>query len=314
VSLPTYVVWRLLQAVPVALGVTILVFFLIHLVPGDPARTMLGNRATPERVRLLHQQWGLDKPLPVQYERFMKRLFRGDLGSSLFYSTPAGRLVVDRLPVTLWLIGLGALFSVLIAVPLATVAAAKRDRLPDQVIRAVPLVGLGFPSFWLGIMLLLAFALHSGSLFPVGGYGHGFVGHLHSMVLPALTVGLGIAPILVRSLRASLLEVLESDYITTARSKGLRERRVLIRHGLRNAVISTVSVLGVNIGFLVGGTLIIEQVYALPGVGQLMINSILQRDFPVVQAVTLAFAIMVVLVYLLADLAHAALDPRVRFD
>ena len=313
-SLAGYVVRRLLQAVPVALGVTILVFFLIHLVPGDPARTMLGNRATPERIQLLHKQWGLDKPLPVQYERFMKRLFRGDLGSSLFYSTPAGRLVVDRLPVTLWLIVLGAAFSMLIAVPLATIAAAKRDRLPDHVIRAVPLVGLGFPSFWLGIMLLLAFALNSGRLFPVGGYGHGFFGHLHSMILPALTVGLAIAPILVRSLRASLLEVLESDYVTTARSKGLRERRVLIRHGLRNAVISTVSVLAVNIGFLVGGTLIIEQVYALPGVGQLMINSILQRDFPVVQAVTLAFGIMVVLVYLLADIAHALLDPRVRFD
>jgi peptide/nickel transport system permease protein len=244
----------------------------------------------------------------------MKRLVRGDLGTSLFYDVPAGRLVLERLPVTLWLIGLGALFSVLIAVPLATIAAARREGLSDHVIRAVPLVGLGFPSFWLGIMLLLAFALNSGRLFPVGGYGSGFLGHLHSMFLPALTVALGLIAILVRSLRASLLEVFESDYITTARSKGLPERRVLIRHGLRNAIISTISVLAVSIGFLVGGTLIIEQVYALPGIGQLMINSILQRDFPVVQAVTLVFAIMVVLVYLLADILHAALDPRVRFD
>ena len=148
----------------------------------------------------------------------------------------------------------------------------------------------------------------------MGGYGEGFVGHLHSMILPALTVALGIAPILVRSLRASLLEILESDYIATARSKGLTERRVLIRHGLRNGIISMISVLAVSIGFLVGGTLIVEQVFALPGIGQLMINAILQRDFPVVQAVALVFAIMVVLVYLLADIAHAMLDPRVRFD
>jgi peptide/nickel transport system permease protein len=163
-------------------------------------------------------------------------------------------------------------------------------------------------------MLLLAFGLNMGRLFPVGGYGTGFAGHIRSMFLPALTVAIAISPILIRSLRASLLNVLESDYITTARSKGLPERRVLIRHALRNAVISTVTILGVNIGFLVGGTLVIEQVFALPGVGQLMINSIFQRDFPVVQGVTLTFAILVVIVYLLTDIVHSMLDPRVRFE
>jgi peptide/nickel transport system permease protein len=314
VSLTGYVARRLLQLVPIAFGVTILVFFLIHLVPGDPARTMLGNHATPQNVALLHRQWGLDEPLPVQYWRFLARIARGDLGSSLFYSVPAGRLVLERLPPTLWLIGLATILAVLISVPLAALAATKRDRAADHVVRAVPLVGLGFPQFWVGIMLLLVFGLHLGRAFPVGGYGSGLLGHLHSMFLPALTVALGITPILVRSLRASLLEVLESDYVTTARSKGLPERRVLVRHALRNAVISTVSVLGVNIGFLVGGTLVVEQVFALPGIGQLMINSIFQRDFPVVQAVTLVFAVMVVLVYLLTDVVHALLDPRVRFD
>jgi peptide/nickel transport system permease protein len=313
-SLTGYVVRRLLQAVPVALGVTILVFFLIHLVPGDPARTILGNRATAQRVALLRHDWGLDRPLPVQYEKFMGRLAHGDLGSSLFYGVGAGRLVLDRLPVTLWLICFGAILSVAIAVPLALVAATRRDRVSDHLIRGVPLVGLGFPPFWIGIVLLLVFSLHLGRLFPVGGYGSGFLGHLHSMFLPALTVALAICPILIRSLRAALLEVLESDYITTARSKGLSERRVLMHHALRNAAISTVSVLGVNIGFLVGGTLVIEQVFAVPGVGQLMINSIFQRDFPVVQAVTLVFSLLVVLVYLLTDVAHALLDPRVRFE
>ncbi|MFN2627160.1 MAG: ABC transporter permease [Gaiellaceae bacterium] len=313
-SLTGYVLRRLLQLVPIALGVTILIFFLIHLVPGDPARTILGNQATPERIALVRHDFGLDRPLLVQYERFMGRIVHGDLGSSLFYSVPAGRLVLDRLSVTLWLIGFGTLLAVLIAVPLAAVAATKRNRWPDQLVRAVPLVGLGFPAFWLGIMLLLVFGLHLGRGFPVGGYGSGFLGHLHSMFLPALTVALGIAPILIRSLRASLLEVLESDYIVTARSKGIPERRVLARHALRNAVISTVSVLGVNVGYLVGGTLVIEQVYALPGIGQLMINSIFERDFPVVQAVTFVFAVMVVLVYLTTDVVHALLDPRVRFD
>jgi peptide/nickel transport system permease protein len=293
-------------------GVTILVFFLIHLVPGDPARTILGNQATPARVALVRHEFGLDKPLLVQYRKFMGRLVRGDLGSSLFYSVPAGHLVLERLPVTLWLIGLGTLLSVVIAVPLAVIAAIKRNRLPDQVVRAVPLVGLGFPPFWLGIMLLLIFGLHLGRAFPVGGYGSGFLGH--AMFLPALTVALGISPILIRSLRASLLEVLESDYVITARSKGIPESRVIRRHALRNAVISTVTVLGVNVGFLVGATVIVEQVFALPGIGQLLINAIFERDFPVVQAVTLVVALMVVLVYLITDVVHALLDPRVRYD
>ena len=309
-----YILRRLVQAVPVVIGVTILVFFMIHLVPGDPARTMLGVHATPQKVAALHHEWGLDKSIPEQYKLFMGRLLHGNLGDSLFYHVSARSLIWQRLPVTLWLIGYGTVLSILIALPLATIAATRKDAFRDQAVRAVPLVGLGFPPFWLGIMMLLAFGLHLGRLFPVGGYGEGLTGHLHSMFLPALTVALGIAPILIRSLRASLLQVLESDYITTARSKGIPERRVLLRHALRNAVSSTVSVLGVNIGFLVGGTVVIEQVFALPGIGQLMLNSIFQRDFPVVQGVTLVFGIMVVLVYLTTDVVHSLLDPRVRFD
>jgi peptide/nickel transport system permease protein len=313
-DLTAYVARRLLQMVPVALGVTILVFFMIHLVPGDPARTMLGVHATPDKVAALHKEWGLDESLPKQYVKFMQRLAHGDLGDSLFYRVPARELIVDRLPVTLWLIGYGTGLSILIALPLAAIAASRRDAARDQVVRVVPLIGLGFPSFWVGIMLLLAFGLNAGRFFPVGGYGTGVSGHIRSMFLPALTVAIAISPILIRSLRASLLSVLESDYITTARAKGLPERRVLIRHAMRNAVISTVAVLGVNIGYLVGGTLVIEQVFALPGVGQLMINSIFQRDFPVVQGVTLVFAILVVLVYLITDILHSLLDPRVRFE
>jgi peptide/nickel transport system permease protein len=314
VTLGEYVVRRLLQMIPVVAGVTVLVFFMIHLVPGDPATTVLGNQATPARVAAVRHAWGLDKPLYVQYWKFMGRVVHGNLGDSLFYGVSAGHLVLQRLPVTLWLIFMSAFLAVAIAVPLAAIAATKADRAPDHVVRAVPLIGLGFPPFWIGIVLLLIFGLHFGREFPVGGYGSGFLGHLHSMFLPALCVALGLAPILIRSLRASLLEVLESEYVTTARSKGLSEQRIMRKHAMRNAIISTVSVLGVNIGYLVGGTLVIEQVFALPGIGQLMINSIFQRDFPVVQAVTLVFAVMVVLVYLFTDVAHALLDPRVRFE
>jgi peptide/nickel transport system permease protein len=309
----SYVLRRLAQMVPVVLGVTIIVFFMIHLIPGDPARTMLGVHATPARVARLRHQWGLDRPLPVQYGLFMKRLVHGDLGTSLYYQESAARLIIQRLPATLWLLGYAMALSVLIALPLAALAATKKDSLRDQVVRAVPLVGLGMPTFWIGIMLILALALKV-RLFPVGGYGVGFFGHLRAMFLPGLTVALAIAPMLIRSLRANLLAVLESDYVTTARSKGLPERRVLARHAMRNAVISTVTVLGINLGFLVGGTLVIEKVFALPGVGALMIDAIFNRDFPIVQGVTLVFAILVVLVNLATDIVYSLLDPRVRFD
>jgi peptide/nickel transport system permease protein len=309
-----YVGRRLLALLPILLGISILVFLLVHLIPGTPAVTILGNKATPERVALLEHEWGLDRPLPAQYANFVGRIVRGDLGQSLFYDVPAGSLVMQKLPITLFLIALGGLFALIIAVPLSVLAATKRDRVPDHVVRAVPLVGLGFPPFWIGFVLLLVFAIRI-PLFPVGDYGQGgFLDHLYHMVLPGLTVALAIAPILIRSLRASLLEVLGADYITTARSKGLAERRVLTRHGLRNAVISMVAVLGVNLAYLVGGTVIIEKVFNLGGAGQLMVDSIFQRDFPVVQAATLVFAVIVVLIYLATDVAQALLDPRVRFD
>ena len=308
-----YVARRLAQMVPVAIGVTIIVFFMIHLVPGDPARTLLGFRATDQAVAALHHEWGLDRSLPAQYGLFMSRLFHGDLGDSLFYRVSATSLILGRLPATLWLLGYAIVLSVVIAVPLATLAATKKDSARDQVIRAIPLVGLGMPSFWVGIMLILFLALDS-HIFPVGGYGHGFLEHLRSMFLPGLTVAIAISPLLIRSLRASMLSVLESEYVTTARSKGIPERRVIVRHVLRNAVIPTVTVLGINIGFLMGGTLVIENVFALPGIGSLMIQSILNRDFPVVQGVTLVFGSMVVLVNLTTDVVYSLLDPRVRFD
>jgi peptide/nickel transport system permease protein len=310
----SYVFRRLLQLIPVVFGVTLIVFFMIHLIPGDPARTMLGVHATPEAVARLHKQWGLDQPLFNQYLDFMQRLLHGDLGESLFYNLDVKTLLIQRVGPTLWLLGMTTIFAVIIAVPLATLAATKKDSSRDQAIRVVPMFGLAMPSFWVGIILILLFGLHLGRLFPVGGYGDGLVGHIHSMILPAFTVALFISPILIRSLRASLLNVLESDYITTARAKGISERRVVIRHAVRNGIISMVTVLGLNIAYLVGGTLVVEKVFALPGIGSLMIDSILQRDFTVVQGITLVFAILVVLINLITDIVHSMLDPRVRFD
>src|SRR6266566_2231963 len=308
-----FVVQRLLQLVPVAIGTTIVVFFMIHLIPGDPARTILGIHATPRAVALLHQQWGLNRPLLSQYWLFLDRLLHGNLGQSLFYGASVSSLILSHLPPTLWLLTYATVLTVLISVPLAVLAASRRDGIRDHVVRAIPLIGLGMPPFWLGFLLIYAFAI-SLHLFPVSGYGSGFTGHLHSMFLPSLTVALALTPVVIRSLRASMLNVLTSEYIVTARSKGVSSRRLFLRHALRNAVIPAVTVLAINLGYLVGATVIIEEIFAIPGIGQLMINAIFQRDFPVVQGVTLVFGIMVVLVYLLADLAYAALDPRVRFD
>ena len=310
----SYIISRLLQVIPVIFGCTLVCFFMLHLVPGDPARTMLGVHATPQGVAQLHKEWGLDKPLWQQYTDYLGRLMHGDLGTSLFYRLDVSTLIHDRLGPTLWLLLFAAVMSVLIAVPLAVLAASRPDGARDQVVRFVPMFGLGMPSFWVGIILLIVFALHLGRHFPVGGYGHGFTEHMHSMILPALTVALFISPILIRSLRASLLDVLQADYITTARAKGISERRVMVRHAVRNGIISMVTVLGLNIAYLVGGTLVVEQVFALPGIGALMINSIFQRDFTVVQAIALVFAVLVVLINLLTDIVVSLLDPRVRFD
>ena len=308
-----FVVQRLLLLIPVAVGVTIIVFFMVHLIPGDPAATILGIHATPKAVALLHQQWGLNRPLASQYWLFLDRLLHGNLGQSLFYGGSVSSLILSHLPPTLWLLAYSTVLTVLISVPLAVLAASRRDGIRDHVVRAVPLVGLGMPQFWLGFLLIYVFAI-SLRIFPVSGYGTGFTGHLQSMFLPSLTVALALTPVVIRSLRASMLNVLTAEYIVTARSKGVSSRRLFQRHVLRNAVIPAVTVLAINIGFLVGATVIIEQIFAIPGIGQLMINSIFQRDFPVVQGVTLVFAIMVVLVNLLADLSYAALDPRVSFE
>ena len=309
-----YVLRRLAQLVPVVFGVTFVTFLLVHLLPGDPAVSVLGVHATPQLVAQLHHKWGLDRSLPEQYWLFLERVAHGNLGDSLLYRVPVRSLVVDRAPVTLLLLLYSTVLAVIIAIPLALIAARRKDGTADQVVRAIPVVGLGMPAFWVGLMLITLLAADVVKWFPVGGYGNGFTGHLDSMFLPALTVAIGTAPLLIRSLRASLLSVLESDYITTARATGLPERRVLLRHALRNAIMPMITVLGINLGFLIGATVVIEKVFALPGVGALIFDGILQRDFEVVQGVTLLLAGLVVLVNIVIDVSYSLLDPRVRYD
>jgi peptide/nickel transport system permease protein len=305
-----YAARRLVQMIPVVLGMTMIVFLLLHLVPGDPARAMLGPRVPEEAVAELRQRWGLDEPLPAQFAQFLNRLAHGDLGVSLSYRVPVEELILPRVLPTVLLILYAVVLVSLITIPLATIVAANKGGWLDHLVRTIPLVGLGMPSFWLAIMLILFFALQL-HWFPVGGYGKTPLQILRALFLPALTVAIAIAPFTIRSLRTALIDVMESDFIDTARAKGLSERRVLLVHGLRNAIIPTVTVLAVNVGWLVGNTLIVEKVFALPGMGALMIDAVLERDFPVVQALALIFGIMVVLVNLTADLARAALDPRI---
>ena len=304
---------RLWQLLPVLFGITLVVFFMIHLIPGDPAATLLGNRSTPQAVAALRQQFGLDEPLYRQYLDFLGRVVQGDLGSSFVYKSSVRGLVAGRISATLWLLAVGALFSLLLSVPLAVLAASRKDAARDQAVRIVPLIGLGMPAVWVGLMLQLFFALKLG-LFPVSGFGGTFAEHAQSIVLPAATVAVALAPILVRSLRTSLLDVLDSDYVLTARAKGISRSRLLLHHALRNAAVSSVTVLGVNIAYLVGATVIVERVFALPGLGTLMLDSIYSRDFPVVQGVVIVIAVLVVLVNLATDLAHASLDPRVGVE
>jgi len=305
-----YVVLRLLQIVPTFLLIMVVVFVLVHLLPGDPTSTMIGDRATDADVARINAQLGLDRPIVVQFGIFVEQFFQGELGDSIVNRTSVLGLIAHRLPATLFLTAFAALLAVFMAVPLAFVAALRHNSGVDGTIRTAFQVGLSTPVFYLGILLLTLFAAHL-RWFPVGGYGETFGDKLYHLFLPALTLALSLSAVLMRNLRNSIVDVLEAEYVDFARAKGLKARVVLGKHVLRNAAIPTVTLLGLNIGTLIGGAVITETVFAVPGAGRLMIDSIYGRDYPVIQGLTLAFAIVVSLVFLVTDLVQAALDPRV---
>jgi peptide/nickel transport system permease protein len=311
-----YLATRLLALVPVLLGILTVVFVLIRLIPGDAVQLFLGTQVelTPEQMAELRRFFGVDKPLHVQYVDYLSRIVRGDLGVSLRTS----RLVLDdilqRLPLSFQLATLALLVAVVIAVPLGIASAVTRNSAFDVFTRIGGLLGLSMPSFWLGAMLILVFSryLHIslGQYVPIT---QNPLGTLQSLYLPALALGAAIAAILMRYVRSSLLEVLGQEYIRTARGKGLRSSAVMLRHALPNAMIPVITVLGFQMGYLLGGTVVIEEIFALPGMGRLVLQAIFQRDYPVVQGVVLVIALLFVLTNLVVDLLYAWIDPRIRY-
>jgi peptide/nickel transport system permease protein len=308
-----YIRKRLVLMIFVLFGVTLIIFAMIHLVPGDPAFLILGERATDQKAADLRHQLGLDQSLPLQYWHFISGIFHGNFGMSLLYKQPVNSLVFRRVPVSIFLAAYAMVMSAIITVPIGLWAATHRNKLSDHLIRAGFLFALTTPSFWLGILLILLFSLRL-HLFPVAGYGETFPQHLRYLFLPSLTLGLQLSAVLIRNLRSGIINTLDSDFVRTARSKGLTNRTVLIAHVLRNALVSTVSIFGLQFGALIGGTIIVERVFAIPGIGQLLFTSITARDYPVVQAITVVTAFMVVVVNLLVDLSYSFLDPRVTYE
>ncbi len=306
-----YAVRRIGQTLPVALLVTVLIFLLIKLLPGDPASAVLGDRASDEAIRALHQQWGLDRPLWQQYVLYMRNLATGNLGQSFRYRSPVIEMLPRRMAVTISLVVYSMLLSVLIAVPLAIVAARNRDRWPDQIVRGLITLPLASPAFWVGILLLIVFALKLG-WFPAAGYGEGFAGHLKHLFLPALTLSAAFTAVLTRNLRSSLIDVQATTYVYFARAKGLTRRVVLFRHIFRAALLPIVTLIGVRLSYAIGGAVVTETVFSLPGLGSWMVDSISARDYMVVQTLTLAFALGTMLINLATDLVYPLLDPRVR--
>lgn len=302
-----YIMRRVLLMIPIALGVTVVVFSIMHLAPGDPARIMLGVQATPEQVAALRAKLGLDQPIYVQYFRWITGVIKGDWGYSIQTGQPVLEIILERIGATFNLIGVAMLFSIAVGITTGIISAIRQYSIFDYIAMTLALLGISMPSFWLGLVLILIFGLHLG-WFPISGSGT--VKHL---ILPAITLGWVDSAVISRLTRSSMLEVIRQDYITTARAKGLSERAVVYKHALRNALIPIVTIIGLRIPWLFGGAVITETIFAWPGMGRLIVNSVLNRDFPVVQGVVLIMAFIVMFANLAVDILYAFLDPRIRY-
>jgi len=302
---------RLLHLLPVLLGISIISFGLIQLTPGDPARMILGNKASPEAIEAVRERMGLNNPPLVRYGKYMLGVFQADLGESIRYQQPVSKLIAQYLPVT----GFLATYVVLMTIPLTLLfgilSARNRGRWIDQVIRMGSVLGIAMPVFWLAILMLRLFSVDLG-WFPVSGYGTGFFGHLRHLFLPAVSISIYLVPVLVRNLRAALLEEMNADYVVASRSKGLPEAYIFRRHILKNASLPTLNLFGVLVTWLIGGTVIVELVYAIPGLGTLMFNAILGRDYTLIQGLTLFYAFATVIITLVTDFVSSLIDPRIE--
>jgi peptide/nickel transport system permease protein len=301
---------RLVHLVILMFGITLVTFFLLRLIPGDPALAILGSSYTHARAVAIDATLGLNKPIWSQYALFMGRLLHGNLGFSFFYGESATTVIGQHIAPTVFLIIYSAVLAAVISFPIGFVSGLRRGGVVDQAARVFFTLSFAMPAFWLGIILILIFSVHVHA-FPLSGFGRGFAGHLYYLFLPALTIALGFSTVLVRSLRAATIGTLQSEFVDTARMKGIRWSRVLWRHVFRNAVLAVVAVYGVNLAYLISGTVLVENVFSLPGLGTLLVSSVASRDYPVVQGVTLLFAVLIVAINLLTDITQAALDPRV---
>ena len=304
----TYIARRVLSTIPVLFGVSLLVFLMLELTPGDPVQLMLSEfQTTPDQIARLRSQLHLDEPLPVQFGRFVWDAMHGDLGTSIRTRRPVLQEIEDNFPSTLQLAVAGLVVAAILGVGFGIVAAANPHSWLELGTMTVALVGISMPSFWLGLLLIFTLSLRV-PLFPATG-----AGDWQHLVLPAITLGLGAAAILARLTRSSMLEVLRQEYVTTARAKGLAEWAVLLRHALKNALIPVVTIFGLQFGQLLAGTVVVETVFARPGLGRLIVDGILNKDFPMVQGIVLVIAVCYVVVNLLVDLTYAVLDPRIRY-
>ena len=308
------ILYRMLVLLPMLVGLSVASFALVHIIPGDPALVMLGGEGTPQQVEALRKQLGLDRPLPVRYWEWVTRVARGDLGESLYTRTRVAEELLWRLPTTLALVLLSLTLSIGVGVPAGLLSAVYRNSWVDHAARLLSLVSLSLPSFWLGLMLIILFSLKL-NLVPIVGYKPvtmDFWTGIRFLILPSCALGTYLAALLARLVRSSVLEILGQDYIRTARAKGLRERGVLFRHALRNALIPAVTVIGINVGILLGGSAVIETLFILPGVGQLIVTSLYNRDLPVIQGLILYVSVLYVFVNLVVDILYTYLDPRLR--
>ena len=321
-----YILRRLLQIVPTVLMITLVVFVMMRSVPGDPVVPLLGEAYTEENAIKVRQEYGLDKPVLVQYLIWLGKMVQGDWGTSILSGRPVLKDVLVRLPVTLELVVLSMGVALLIAIPAGIIGALRQNTWADYTATSVAMVGVSIPEFFIGVLLLLVFSIGLGGLLPSSGWiylpgtcptmvcGVSLWGNLQHVLMPAFALGVGRAALLTRLLRASMLEVIRTEYVTTARAKGLSDRPVIFKHALKNALIPTVTVMGLQVGFLIGGAIVVETLFAMPGLGTFGIDAIIARDYQQVQGFALITALAFVVINLIVDLMYTFLDPRIRYS
>lgn len=314
--MPRYIVHRLIVAVPIVLGVSLITFGLVRWIPGDPILIMLGPDALGADVEGIRRLYGLDRPWPVQYFEWLSGILRGDLGQSIRTRMPVGQSILQRLPVTIELTAMALSLGLILGIPPAILSAMHRGKATDAIAGIVSLLGISVPGFWLAILLMLLFSLHLRWL-PSIGYvplRESVSDNLRHLILPAIGLALPLAATIMRFMRSSLLEVFGQDYMRTARAKGLTQLRTVMKHGVRNALIPVITVMGIQVGRLLGGAVVIEQIFALPGLGRLIFDSISTRDYPIVQGTVLTFTVIFILINLMVDVLYGLIDPRVKLS